>query len=79
MDLEAYNFNHLCHSLNLFTNYCYNGYNHRVDRLQSYFSVRPNWDSLTPSPAGECVPPPLVGGGGGFTLACGRGYGWSQF
>ncbi len=40
-----------------------------------FFSSRPNWDSPTPSHAGECVlpPPSLVPGGG--TLACGRGVG----
>ncbi len=48
---------------------------HRVDRVMGFFSCCPNRDSPTPSPAGECVPPPLVRGGGGFTLACGRG-GW---
>ncbi len=37
---------------------------HRVDRVLSFFSSRPSWDSPTPSPAGECVPlPPLVPGG----------------
>ncbi len=34
------------------------------------------WDSPTPSPAGECALPFLVGGGG--TLARGRGGGGSQ-
>jgi hypothetical protein len=29
---------------------------------QSAFSSRPNWDSPTPSPAGECVPPPFGSG-----------------
>jgi hypothetical protein len=38
---------------------------HRVDRALGIFSSRPNWDSLTPSPAGESVHPPLVQGGGG--------------
>ncbi len=32
---------------------------HRVDRVLSFFSSRRNWDSPTPSPAGECAPPPL--------------------
>ncbi len=48
---------------------------HRVDRVQSFFSSRPNWDSPTPSHAGECVvctPFPLVPGG---TLSCGWGGG----
>jgi hypothetical protein len=48
---------------------------HRVDRVISFHSSRPNWDSPTPSPANECAPtPPLVLGGGG-TLARGRGGG----
>ncbi len=34
----------------------------RVDRVLGFFSS-PNWDSPSPSPAGECVPPPLVPGG----------------
>jgi hypothetical protein len=44
------------------------------------FSSRRNWDSSTPSPAGECVPPPLVQGGGRYTLArlVGEGVGVSQ-
>ncbi len=36
----------------------------------NFLSSRPHWDSPTPSPAGECVPPPLVQVG--YTLACGR-------
>ena len=41
---------------------------HRVDRVLSFFSSLPNWDSPTPSPASECVPPPFGwGGGGGYT------------
>ncbi len=53
---------------------------HRVDRVLDFFSSRPNWDSPTPSPAGECVPPPLVPleGGGGHSLAE-QGVGESQF
>ncbi len=47
---------------------------YRVDRVQRFFSCRPNWESHTPSHAGECVTPPLVWGGG-YTLACGRGGG----
>jgi hypothetical protein len=31
----------------------------RVDRVLGFFSSSPNWDSPTPSPVGECVPPPL--------------------
>ncbi len=46
---------------------------HRVDRVLSFFSSRRNWDSPTPSPAGECVPP--FGYGGKGTLARGRGGG----
>jgi hypothetical protein len=45
-----------------------------VDRVLSFLSSRPNWDSPPPSHAGECVvylSPPLVPGEG--TLACGRG------
>ncbi len=53
---------------------------HRVDRVLSFLSSRPNWDSPTPSHAGECVPPSLVPGGGGEgTLASRRGSGRSQF
>ncbi len=44
--------------------------NHRV---LGFFFSRPNWDFPTPSPAGECVPPPLLVRGGGETLAGGRG------
>ncbi len=51
---------------------------HRVDRALSFFFSGWNWDSPTPSPAGECAPP-LVTGGGRGTLACGRGGGGSQF
>ncbi len=36
---------------------------HRVDRVLSFFSCRPNWDSPTPSPASECAPPMVPGGG----------------
>ncbi len=35
---------------------------HRVDRVLSFFSSRPNWDSPTPSHASMCVPPPCSGG-----------------
>jgi hypothetical protein len=27
-----------------------------MDRVLGFFSSRPNWDSPTPSPAGECMP-----------------------
>ncbi len=52
---------------------------HRVDRVLSFFSSRPNWDFPTPSQADECVyPSPLwFRGGGGGTLARGRG-GWGS-
>ncbi len=36
-----------------------------------FFSSRPNWDSPTPSPAGERAPPPRVRGGGTHSLARG--------
>jgi hypothetical protein len=49
-------------------------FTHRVDRLSGFFSNRPNRDpSPTPSPAGECVPPSLVPGGGHARL---RERGW---
>ncbi len=46
--------------------------------LKSRQSARPflqfsELGSPTPSPAGECVPPPSVGSGGGHTQACGEG------
>jgi hypothetical protein len=53
------------------------GFCHKVDRVLGFFSSRPNWESPTPSPAGECGPPLWFGGGG--TLACERGDGGSQF
>jgi hypothetical protein len=37
----------------------------KVDRVLGFFSSRSNWNSPTPSPAGECVLPPLLQGGGG--------------
>jgi hypothetical protein len=46
-------------------------FRHRVDRVLSFFSSRPNWDSSTP--LGECVPPLWSRGEG--TLACRRGGG----
>jgi hypothetical protein len=45
---------------------------HRVDRMLGFFSSRTNWDSPTPSPADECVPLPLLLGGGG-------GVHWNRF
>ena len=39
-----------------------------TEYLLSFFSSRWNWDSPTPSPAGECAPSPF--GSGGSTLAC---------
>jgi hypothetical protein len=50
-----------------------------LERVLSFFSNRPNWDSPTPSYAFECVPSPhLVPGGGGHSLA-GKVVGESQF
>ncbi len=46
--------------------------------MLSFFSSHWNWDSPTPSPPGECAPPPLVRGGGANSLA-GDGLGGSQF
>jgi hypothetical protein len=43
-----------------------------------FFSSRPNWNSLTPSPAGEFAPPPpagYLGGGGGIDSLAGEGVG----
>jgi hypothetical protein len=40
---------------------------HRGDRVLSFFSIRWNWDSPTPSPGGECVLPSFGSGGGGCT------------
>ncbi len=47
---------------------------HRVYRVLSLLASRPNWNSHTPSPVGECIPPSFYsgGGGGGYTHACGR-------
>ncbi len=58
--------------LEFFFKYCWGSY-HRVDRLLGFFSSRPNRDPPTPSPTGDCVPPPLVPGG--HTRACGEGWG----
>jgi hypothetical protein len=46
---------------------------HRVGRVLSFFSSRRNWDSPTPSAAGEYAPP--LGPGKGAHSACGRGDG----
>jgi hypothetical protein len=46
------------------------GVHHRADRVLSFFSSRPNWDTPIPSPAGECVPPFF--GSGGRTHSLGR-------
>jgi hypothetical protein len=43
----------------------------------SFFSSRWNWNSHNPSPAGECAPPPVLGGGA-HSLAR-KGLGESQF
>jgi hypothetical protein len=46
------------------------------DRVLSFFSSRRNWDSPTPSPAGDCAPSPLIPGGGeGHTRLRERGWG----
>ncbi len=42
---------------------------HRVGRVLGFFSSRRNWDSPSPSPAGECAPPPPVLRGGAHSLA----------
>jgi hypothetical protein len=64
MFLEAYNFNHLLLLTHPFHKIIfYNGYNHRVDRVLSYFAGRPNWDSLTRRRV--CSPLLWLGGGGG--------------
>jgi hypothetical protein len=51
------------------------GQYHRVDRVLTFFSSRPNWDSPSPSPAGECAPPPPLYPGGGYTRLRVRGCG----
>jgi hypothetical protein len=43
------------------------------------FSSRRNWDSPSPSPAGECAPPPFSSGGRGTLTAAREGVGESQF
>ncbi len=49
---------------------------HRVDRILSFLSSRPNWVSLTPSLARECVHPPTPPfGSGKHTLWGGEGVG----
>jgi hypothetical protein len=54
----------------------FNGIAYRVDWVQRFYSSRRNWDSSSPSPAGECVP--HLWFRGWDTLACGRG-GGGQF
>jgi hypothetical protein len=39
---------------------------YRVDRVLGFLCSRPSWDSPTPSPADECVPP-FFGWGGGVS------------
>ncbi len=51
---------------------------HRVGRVLSFFSSRPNWDSLSPLAAGECDPPTFGKGGRAHSLA-GEELGESQF
>jgi hypothetical protein len=50
---------------------------HWVGRVLRFFSSRRNWDSPNPSPAGECDPLPVLGGGA-RSLAR-EGLGESQF
>jgi hypothetical protein len=52
---------------------------HRVEGVLSLFSSRPNCDPPTPSPAGKRVSPFGWGGGGRYSLACGRGSGVVPF
>jgi hypothetical protein len=47
----------------------------RVDRVLGFFSSRPNWDSPSPSPTGECVAPSFGSGRGTVHTAMGRGGG----
>ncbi len=49
------------------------GCGHRIDRVHSFFSSRPNWDSPAPSHVGEYTPLPLVPGG--HALEGERGWG----
>ncbi len=56
----------------IFSLFCY-GLVHREVRVLGLFSSRPNWDSPTPSPAGECVPPSFASGGGGGGVGGGGG------
>ncbi len=48
-------------------------------RAPQCMSPRRNWDSPNPSPTSECALPPGPKGGGGGTLACGKGVGEFQF
>jgi hypothetical protein len=57
----------------------YQGNRHRVGRVISFFSCPRNWDSPTPSPAGECASPPLWFRGEGHTRLRPWGLGESQF
>jgi hypothetical protein len=50
---------------------------HRVGRVLSLFSNRPNWDSPNHSPSGDCAPPTVLAGGA-YSLAR-EGLGESQF
>jgi hypothetical protein len=52
---------------------------HRVGSLLSFFASRRNWDSPTPSAAGEFCPFHWSGGGGGAHSLAGEGLGESQF
>ncbi len=58
------------HSLMLHT------WSHRVERVLSFLSSRPNWDSTAPLTYKRvCSPLLWFGGRGGTQLACGRGSG----
>ncbi len=52
---------------------------HRVDRVQSLFSSRRNWDSPTPHPQASVPPPPRFRSRGGAHSLAREGLGESQF
>jgi hypothetical protein len=54
------------HYLVLGFNFFIFGYKHKVNIFLEYHGLfpRPNWESPTTSPASECAPPELKGGGG---------------
>jgi hypothetical protein len=53
-------------------------FKHGVDRVLIFFPNHLNWDSPTPSPAGDPVLPTFGSGGGTHSLT-GEGVGGSQF